>query len=100
MHENTMVALGFLGTLAGVVSAISINIVLVKRKLSRWDASSTIWFVASIGNFGEKQKAMWQRRGGYGRAESEIIIRYQLLCLLEMPVGLLLSAVLVPFLGP
>ena len=100
MHENGLVAIGFLGTLAGAVTALSVNIALMRRKLSRWDANSSIWFVMSIGNFGEKQRAMWQRRAGYGREESDVIIKYQLLCLLEIPIGFFLSAILVTFLGP
>jgi hypothetical protein len=100
MHENELVAIGFLGALAGVVTAFSVNIALVRRKLSRWDANSSIWFIMSIGNFGEKQRAMWQRKAGYDREESDVIIRYQILCLLEMPIGFFLSAILVTFLGP
>ena len=100
MHENAMVAIGFLGALAGAVTALSVNIALVKRKLSRWDANSSIWFVMTIGNFGDKQRGMWQRRCGYGRGESDVIMKYQLLCLLEMPIGFVLSAILLTFLGP
>jgi hypothetical protein len=100
MHENGLVAIGFLGTLAGAVTAFSVNVALVRRKLRRWDANSSIWFVMSVGNFGEKQRAMWQRKAGYGREESDVIMKYQLLCLLEILIGFLLSAFLLTFLGP
>jgi hypothetical protein len=100
MHENALVAIGFVGTLAGAVTALSVNIALVRRKLRRWNANSSILFVMSVGNFGEKQRAMWQRKAGYGREEADVIIKYQLLCLLEILIGFFLSTILATFLGP
>jgi hypothetical protein len=100
MHENGLVAIGFIGTVLGFAIAVWVNIALVKARLGKWDANSSIWFGMSVGNFGEKQRAMWLRRAGYNRGEAELFIRYQMLCLLETLLSFLASAVLITFLGP
>ena len=100
MHEGALATIGFLVTLAGAVTALSVNIALVRRRLRRWDANSSILFVMSVGNFGERQRAMWQRKAGYRRDEADVIMKHQLLCLIEIVVGFVLSPFLLIFLGP
>jgi hypothetical protein len=58
MHEDALVTIGFIGTLLGSAIAIWVNIALLKARLGKWDANSSIWFVMSVGDFGEKQRAM------------------------------------------
>jgi hypothetical protein len=87
MDGNGLIAIGLIVSILGIVAALWLNIHIVKRKVGRWDSNSTIWFVMSIGNFGIKQVDMWKRRAGYDEGEASLIIRYQTLCLLEMPLG-------------
>jgi hypothetical protein len=89
MTPNQLTLLLFLSAILGVILALVLNVRIVRSKIRRWDSNSTIWFVLSIGNFGQKQVDMWKRRGGYNDDEARIIIRYQLWCLIEIPVAFL-----------
>ena len=79
--------------------ALWINIKLARAKVRRWDFNSTVLFVMSVGNFGEKQRAMWQQKGGYDEREANVIIDYQLFSLFEMPIGFGLSGILAIVVG-
>jgi hypothetical protein len=99
MHGDGLVVVILLGTFLGVVMALWINIRLAKAKVKRWDFNSTVLFVMSVGNFGKKQRTMWQQKGGYDERDANVIIEYQLFSLIEMLVGFVLSGILAVIIG-
>ena len=84
----------FLGTVIFAIISLWVNIKLARARVGRWDSNSTARFVMSVGNFGDKQVAMWRQVGGYSESEAYTIIGYQLLSLLGMLLGFFVSVVL------
>jgi hypothetical protein len=93
MTPNELTLLLFVSALFGAILALVLNVRIVKSKIKGWNSNSTIWFVLSVGNFGQRQVDMWKRRGGYNDDEAKIIIKYQLLCLIEMPIAFFACAI-------
>ena len=83
--------------LAIIAIATWVNVWIVKSKVRAWKSSSVAWFVASLGQFGARQIAFWKRREGYDENEARIIIKHQLLCLVEIPVGVVTVFILANF---
>ena len=94
MSQNLLVLIVFVLCLSIVAIAIWVNVRIVKSKVREWKSSSIAWFVASLGQFGARQIAFWKRREGYDENEARIIIKYQLLCFLEIPIGVVTIFVL------
>jgi hypothetical protein len=81
----------FLGTVAFAIASFWLGIKLAKARIGRWDSSSSVRFVISAGNLGERQIAMWRRTAGYGADEADTIIGYQFLSLLGIVLGFLVN---------
>ena len=94
MRGDLVVFPMFLVTLLLAAISFWINIRLAKAKIGRWESSSTVWFLMSAGNFGQKQVAFWQRNAGYSQEEAYTIIGYQLLSVLGAVLGFFVSALL------
>jgi hypothetical protein len=97
LKEGLVVFVMFLVTLLFAMVSLWLNIRLSKSKIGRWNSNSTVRFVMSVGNVGEKQVEMWQRTGGYSEAEANEIIKHQLLSMLGVFLGFLASAILGAF---
>jgi len=85
--------IGLVSTLFGAVLSIYAGIMAAKRRVTKWDSNSAVWFVMSIGNFGERQIKKW-KHWGYDEAEARILIKYQTLSLLGCPIGFVASGTL------
>jgi hypothetical protein len=75
-----LIVLCFLWRVIASGFVISNRIGAVKRKLTKWDSNSTIWFIISMGNFGAPQIDMWGRRCGYDEDQAKIMVKHQMLC--------------------
>jgi hypothetical protein len=95
MRGDGLAVLGFFCSVVGAAVALWLNIRWVKSKVQRWDGNSTVLFIMSLGNFGQKQRDMWRRRAGYNSDEANVIIKYQLLGLLGVFLGFCASTILV-----
>jgi hypothetical protein len=82
MSDGWLVVLAFISSVVASAFIISMGIRAAKRRVTRWDSNSTIWFIMTIGNFGERQVDVWRRRAGYDEETAGTIIRYQILCLI------------------
>ena len=71
----------------GVQLVVWTNIRFVMSHVRNWNSRSTFLFVISLGQFRQKQREVWRRRGDYDETEANIIIKYQFLCLLEIFLG-------------
>jgi hypothetical protein len=87
LSPNLLMLIVFVSSLAIMAIATWVNVRIVKSKVQAWKSSSVVWFVASLGQFGTRQIEFWKRREGYDEHEARIIIKYQLLCFVEIPVG-------------
>ena len=81
----------FFAPLLGVQLVVWTNIRFVRSHVRNWNSGSTFLFVISLGQFRQKQKEVWRLRAGYDETEANIIIKYQILCLLEILLGFILS---------
>jgi hypothetical protein len=77
MSEGGLSALRFLLGLSGCILVIWSSLRAAKRRTTRWDSNSTIWFIMTISNFGRPQIEMWKRYGGYDEDPAKIIIKCQ-----------------------
>ncbi|UPK29428.1 hypothetical protein [Bradyrhizobium sp. 195] len=84
----------FLLTVIFAIISLWVNIKLARARVGRWDSNSTARFMMSVGNFGDRQVAMWRRVGGYSETEANTIIGYQFLSLAGMLLGFFVSVVL------
>jgi hypothetical protein len=94
VSPNALTLLLFVVGLFGIVVAIIVNVKLAKRNLARWDHNSTIWFILSLGSFGQRQREIWRRNCGFSDEEVETAMKYQMLCLFELPIGFFVCALL------
>jgi hypothetical protein len=81
----------FFTPLLGVLLVVWMNIRFVRSHIGNWNSRFTILFVLSLGQFRQKQKEVWRLRAGYDETEANIIIKYQMLCLLEISLGFFIS---------
>jgi hypothetical protein len=86
---------GFFATVVAAMLIIAVNVRIMKRKLPRWDASATMLFVGSMGRFGEANAEKWTLAVGCSEEGYRTIIRYQLLCLLEMVAAYFATVLLI-----
>jgi hypothetical protein len=89
MSDGWLIVCWFFSSVFLSALAIWKCVVAARRRIVGWDSSSTIWFIMTIGNFGDRQIDVWKRRGGYDEIQAKIIIRFQMLCLL----GIVLAAI-------
>lgn len=94
MSEGWLTVIGLVSTIFGVVLSICAGIMAAKRKVTKWDCNSAVWFAMSMGNFGERQIKKWKHWGGYDEAEAKILIKYQTLSLLGCPIGFVVCGIL------
>src|SRR5689334_19040817 len=92
MSQNLQVLIVLLASLSSIIIVIWMNIRFVMGLVRRWDSNATVLFIFSLGQFGQRQKERWKDLVGCNDNEANIIIKYQLLCLLECPLGFFISA--------
>lgn len=97
MTGNGPVAIEFGLTLLGAFVALRTNVQLAKKKVSKWDSNSSIWFIMAIG-VGEPALKFWTDKVGYSEAEARLINKYQWLCVGEIFIGFLLSGLFAVYL--
>ena len=81
----------FFTPLLGILLVVWMNVRFVRSHVGKWNSRFTILFVLSLGQFRQKQKEVWRLRAGYDETEANIIIKYQMLCLLEISLGFIIS---------
>jgi DMSO reductase anchor subunit len=81
----------FFTPLLGILLVVWMNVRFVRSHIGKWNSRFTILFVLSLGQFRQKQKEVWRLRAGYDETEANIIIKYQILCLLEISLGFIIS---------
>ena len=81
----------FFTPLLGILLVVWMNVRFVRSHIGKWNSRFTILFVLSLGQFRQKQKEVWRLRAGYDETEANIIIKYQMLCLLEISLGFIIS---------
>ncbi len=91
MSSDLRALIVFFTPLLGVLLVVWMNILFVRSHIGNWNSRFTILFVLSLGQFRQKQKEVWRSRAGYDEIEANIIIKYQILCLLEILLGFILS---------
>jgi len=87
------VVVGLTVTIIGWILILWLNLSLLKGKVHRWRNDLVPLFVFSIGSINPGKASLWTQQG-YSQAEAQIIVRQQLLCLLELPIGFLLACIL------
>ena len=87
-HARAMIV--FSVTVASIAVAIWVNIRLARRCVGKWDGYSSFLFYSSLGQFGELRKARWISLG-YTEGDASTIIKFQTLCLSEIPIGFIVS---------
>lgn len=95
MSEKALVALIFVAVNLVAILCMALNVRLVRRRVGRWNANSTVWFVMSLSNSlstrADRTRA-WREMYGYTIEEANRIMNYQLACVAEIIVGFLLTA--------
>jgi hypothetical protein len=77
--------------IAVIAIVFYVNICLAKRHISNWGGMHVFYFVVSMGQFGQKQIALLEDRCGMNRNEASVFIKYQLYCLIELPLCMLFA---------
>ena len=91
MSSDLRALIVFFAPLLGVLLVVWMNVRFVRSHIGNWNSRFTILFVLSLGQFRQKQKEVWRLRAGYDETEANIIIKYQILCLLEISLGFIIS---------
>jgi len=90
MSPGILTSAVFVSALLSVFLCLLLTVRILKRKLKRWDSSSTIYFILSLGNaisVNRHKKERWQVVHGYSEDESTTILRHQMMCLIEILAG-------------
>jgi hypothetical protein len=95
MSDGGLIVLCFLLSLFGCVLVIWACLAAVKRRLTRWNSNLYVWFIMSLGGFGQRQIENWKRWGEYDEDQAKIIIKYQVLCWFGMILWILVSMAIV-----
>jgi hypothetical protein len=88
----------FLTALIGAILALWLNIRFVKKRIPNWQPDWVVPFVFSVGSFEKNKKELWIERGA-GESDADMIVKQQLACLLEMPIGFVVGGILSAFLS-
>ena len=91
VSEGLLIAICFLANVLLSACVIRSAIKAAKARVTKWDSSSTIWFILTLGHFGVRQVEFWKSRSGYEEAQARIIIKYQALCSLGIVLAFALS---------
>jgi hypothetical protein len=83
----------FGATLVGVTLVLWFNIRQLRQKVRGWRSDLIPLFIFSIGSISPRKVTLWTNRG-YTEAEARIIVRRQLICLLEFPIGFIVGIAL------
>ena len=92
------VVVGFLTALTGMILALWLNIRIVRNRLSKWTGDLAVLFIFSVGSIDKRKRELWTERG-FSEDEANMIIKQQLACLFEMPIGFVAGAILSAFLS-
>jgi hypothetical protein len=80
--------------LLGAFLSIWLNLRILRRKTQKWKGGNLVaLFVFSLGSFRTKQSELWTQQG-FTDDEARMILRQQLFCLFELPVGFVVGCVL------
>lgn len=86
-------------TLIWWILALWVNIRILKKRLPQWtDTQFAAVFVFSIASFDRDRKELWTRHG-FSEAKAEMILKQQLMCLFELPIGFVVGGVVSAFLA-
>ena len=91
MSSDLRALIVFFTPLLAILLVVWMNVRFVRSHIGKWNSRFTILFVLSLGQFRQKQKEVWRLRAGYDETEANIIIKYQMLCLLEISLGFIIS---------
>ena len=84
--------------LIGAFLSIWLNIRALKRKIPNWKSGNfNAQFVFSLGSFKTGQQDLWTEQG-LTEDDAKVILRQQLFCLFELPIGFFVGCVLSVFL--
>lgn len=83
----------FLTALIGATLALWLNIRIVRKRIPKWQVDWAVPFVFSVGSFDNSKRELWTERG-LSEDDADMIVKQQLTCLLEMPIGFIVGAVL------
>jgi hypothetical protein len=87
------VVVGFTATVIGAILVLWFNIRLLRRRVRGWQSDFTPIFVFSVGSIDPRKVTLWTDRG-FSETDAQIIVRQQLMCLLELPIGFLIGCAL------
>ena len=88
----------FLTALTGAILSLWLNIRIVRKRIPGWKPDWAVPFVLSVGSFDKSKKELWIGRG-LGDDDADMIVKQQLACLFEMPVGFIVGAIFAAFLS-
>ena len=88
----------FLTTLVGAILAIWLNIQIVKSNVAKWAGDLTVVFVFSVGSLDKRKTELWTGRG-FSADDANIIVKQQLACLFEVPIGFVVGCILSAYLS-
>jgi hypothetical protein len=63
---------------------VYLNIIYLKRIVSKWTSNATLTFAMSLGGFGASKVEFWRKRGGFSSEEARLVVKFQNICLLEV----------------
>jgi hypothetical protein len=91
--DDVAVIVGFAVTMLGWILIIWLNLSSLKGKVHKWRSDLVPLFIFSIGSVRPGKASLWTQQG-YSQTEAQIIVRQQLLYLLEFPIAFLVACVL------
>ena len=75
-----IIVLMFVSTLVGWVLVAWACLRAVRTKVENWNCYMSVWFLMSLGGFGQRAIDNWKRWGGCDEAQATIIVKHQLIC--------------------